>query len=93
MTKRKSWMLSILLCMCFMLQGCNTTAVTDDVVTTQETNTATQIEIDTSNEITYPVYSGEAYAVINNNIPFFTDDTITTQTYESYSDLDHLNRP
>lgn len=95
MTKRKAWMLNILLCICFILQGCNTiaTPATDEVVITQETNAVAQIEINASDEIVYPAYSGDAHVVINNNIPFFTDDELTAQTYESYSNLDHLNRP
>ncbi|MGN0299617.1 MAG: DNA/RNA non-specific endonuclease [Lachnospiraceae bacterium] len=39
-----------------------------------------------------PAYSGEAYIAINNNNPFFTQDEITTQSYEFYSDLDSLGR-
>jgi DNA-entry nuclease len=39
-----------------------------------------------------PEYSGQAYAVINNNIPFFNDEDKQTNTFESYSDLDSLGR-
>ena len=39
-----------------------------------------------------PAYSGEAYVEINGNIPFFTDEEITTKSYEFYSELDGLGR-
>ena len=39
-----------------------------------------------------PEFSGKAYAVINNNEPFFTEDEITAESYESYSPLDGLGR-
>ena len=39
-----------------------------------------------------PPYDGEPYTVINNDIPFFTADEITTDTFEYYSPLDELGR-
>lgn len=39
-----------------------------------------------------PEFSGTAYVVINDNIPFFTEDDYTTESYEYYSPLDELGR-
>lgn len=39
-----------------------------------------------------PEYSGEPYIVINNNEPNFNDSDMTTNSFESYSDLDSLGR-
>lgn len=39
-----------------------------------------------------PEYSDSAYAVINGNVPFFTESEITTTAYEYYSELDSLGR-
>ncbi len=39
-----------------------------------------------------PPYSGSTYVEVNNNVPFFTDDEMTTVSYESYSELDYLGR-
>lgn len=39
-----------------------------------------------------PAYSGQAYAVINDNIPFFNDEDKQSKTFERYSDLDSLGR-
>lgn len=39
-----------------------------------------------------PAFSGDPYVVINNNEPGFTDDELTTTSFETYSDLDSLGR-
>ena len=39
-----------------------------------------------------PAYSGKAYTIINNNIPSFSADELTTIGYEKYSPLDSLGR-
>ena len=41
---------------------------------------------------TVPVYSGEPYAGLNGNIPYFTDREKTEDVFEHYSDLDTLGR-
>ena len=39
-----------------------------------------------------PLYTSEPYTEINGNIPFFTDNEITDQSFETYSPLDALGR-
>lgn len=39
-----------------------------------------------------PEFSGQPYVVINNNVPFFTEDEIKTTSFEEYSKLDGLGR-
>ena len=39
-----------------------------------------------------PEYSGEEYVVINNNNPEFSEEDMTTDSYEEYSELDLYNR-
>jgi len=39
-----------------------------------------------------PAYRGEAFAVLNGNVPLFTEDDMTTESYEYYDDLDAWNR-
>ena len=41
---------------------------------------------------TIPDYSGEAYVAINGNEPDFEEKDLTTESYEFYSELDHLGR-
>ena len=49
-----------------------------------------QVPIDLLSQI--PEYSGEPFAVLNDNIPLFTEEDYTTRSYEYYEDLDALNR-
>lgn len=39
-----------------------------------------------------PEYSGSAYVYVNGNVPFFTEEEITTDSFEIYSPLDELGR-
>lgn len=39
-----------------------------------------------------PAFSEDAYVVLNSNVPFFTEEEYTTESYEYYSDLDDLGR-
>ena len=39
-----------------------------------------------------PEYSGQAYTPVNNNIPYFTDADMSSEPFESYSELDDLGR-
>lgn len=39
-----------------------------------------------------PEYTGEAYAVINNNVPFFDKSELTDRPFEMYSEFDGLGR-
>lgn len=39
-----------------------------------------------------PTYSGSPYVAINDNIPYFSDEDLTTQSFESYSEQDDLRR-
>lgn len=39
-----------------------------------------------------PEYTGEPYADVNDDIPFFTEDEITSEAFEYYGELDELGR-
>ena len=39
-----------------------------------------------------PVYSGKPYVELNNNIPYFTEEELSPNSYEYYSELDALGR-
>lgn len=94
-TKIKNIILALLLS-CTMLTGCSETDFTtinnyvNDITSTiSDSNRVTTS--DTSNT-DIPEYTGDAYVEINHNKPTFTNDEITTESYESYSDLDDLGR-
>lgn len=60
-------------------------------------STPTQPSIQKGNENTIllsdiPEYSREPYVILENNVPNFTDEDMTTDSYEFYSDLDALGR-
>lgn len=57
----------------------------EDAVTTQTTTETIDIE-------DIPEYTGDTYVVINDNIPEFLEEDMTTNSYESYSALDSLGR-
>lgn len=39
-----------------------------------------------------PEYSGEPYVTIHDNVPFFSEKELTTDAFETYSELDDLGR-
>lgn len=39
-----------------------------------------------------PVFSGTPYVVVNNNIPYFSDQELSATSFEDYSELDSLGR-
>jgi len=47
---------------------------------------------DTYNISNIPDYNGKSYITLNNNVPNFTEEDLKKDTFESYSDLDSLQR-
>ena len=39
-----------------------------------------------------PEFDGNAYVAVNDNVPYFTDEDMTTTAYETYASLDALGR-
>lgn len=88
--------ISILIAVLF-ISGCgqavNTTVITQQP--TQITSTTNRLKVNESQEIStkdIPSYSNSPYIEINNNVPFFSGDEETTESFETYSDLDSLGR-
>lgn len=65
---------------------------TEAVTTRSAETTAPQIPQGSFDLSAIPPYAGSAYVRINNNLPYFTEAELTTQSYERYSDLDSLGR-
>lgn len=59
---------------------------------TEETTETDFSEIKENELANIPPYFSKAYAVINNNVPFFNDSDLTTTSYEKYGSLDSLGR-
>lgn len=64
--------------MSLALSGCSSLITTSSQTTVQLNN--------------IPAFSGEAYITINDNVPFFTEDDLTSESFETYSELDNEGR-
>ena len=76
--KTKYALLSLLLTLCILLAGCFPFPAAKHTASFSLS--------------TVPAYSGSPYVAINDNVPYFSEDDYTTQSYESYSELDRLGR-
>lgn len=63
----------------------------DEIKVTSVTTSPEEVA-NKSNDYSVPVYAGKAYVEINNNIPFFEEEDMSTESYEYYSSLDSLGR-
>lgn len=70
-------LLSLLLAVCIFLVGCASPAPAESASFSLST---------------VPPYSGSPYAVIHDNVPYYSENDYTTQSYEYYSELDRLGR-
>lgn len=61
-----------------------------DLINSQES--IPQISESTFSVTDIEPYNGQPYTVVNNNTPYFSDNDLTLQSYEYYSDLDELGR-
>lgn len=57
-----------------------------------QTPASTEKPVNTVLTDNIPKYNGEAYITLNNNVPDFADDELTTDVFETYSSLDALGR-
>ena len=85
--------LSLSSCLSFSVPGQNGQNPPPVVTDPSETDPA---ETDPSSPdfilIDLPTYVGSAYVVLNNNVPVFSPEELTTEGYEFYSPLDALGR-
>lgn len=93
----------LLMCLLLLLSGCKSEVGQEnrDVDVADKTTTQSQSDIapqpagsdeDLLSQWEIPPYTSEPYTAINDNLPFFTDDEITDQSFEAYSPLDALGR-
>ena len=88
---------ALLLSFVLVLSGCsvsvqNLNSIPEQVIETTTSDTESEINIESVSLENIPEYSGTPYIEINNNIPYFTEKDLTTESYESYSELDSLGR-
>ena len=78
-----------------MLSACVQVEIVSPEAPENNTQTQTQTQNQTASVFSpdsIPEYSGDAYVAVNNNIPFFTKEDMTTSSFEEYSELDRLGR-
>lgn len=80
-----------------MVQAQDSTSQTDAIqMSSEEAASLAEAHIDTALEAfaseTIPEYSGNPYVELNGNVPYFTDEELSTTAFELYSELDSLGR-
>ena len=63
----------------------------NDRISTEYTKNATTIA-ETFDFAAVPAYDGKAYVAVNDNVPFFTEEELSSASYETYGELDPLGR-
>lgn len=78
--------LTLLLCfvLTFVIVGCNSDSI-DTVTPSSTPNETTTLD-------TLPEYSDSPFVAIEDNVPDFTEEEITDESFERYSPLDNLGR-
>lgn len=95
MRKLNMWLLGILSAVSLSVSACGQAPQQEPVaLVSTEAHVADQVSAGTSafNLAAVPAYSGQPYAVVNDNKPYFTDADLTAVSFETYSDLDSLGR-
>jgi len=80
--KKKSLLLVWVLLLSLILSGCG---IADFLNPKQTESPLVQLD-------SLPPYSSSPYVALNGNVPFFTEEEIRSQSFESYSELDALGR-
>lgn len=85
---------SLLLSLSLLFGGCGADESTDkNTRISNETSDKLSDTPSTSYDLeSIPEYSGEPYVTIHDNVPFFSEEELTTDAFETYSELDDLDR-
>ena len=67
-----------------------TVSENEEVISTEIVGTTEEMSADNSMEL--PQYAGHPSVEINDNLPDFTEEDHTTESFEAYSELDSLGR-
>lgn len=81
--------LAMVICLALTMQFASGCGTTESAQSTQEN--ATTIE-ETFDFAAVPAYDGKAYVTVNDNVPFFTEEELSSASYETYGELDPLGR-
>lgn len=81
--------LAMVICLALTMQFASGCGTTESAQSTQE-NVTTIVE--TFDFAAVPAYDGKAYVAVNDNVPFFTEEELSSASYETYGELDPLGR-
>lgn len=81
---------TLLLSFIIFLSGCNVWFTNDIDGQNGLFIGVTETRVDSIDDI--PDFADEPYVIVNDNVPYFTDDDLVTTSYERYSKLDNLQR-
>ena len=94
LTLKKSNILTRILALCLiftlLLTGCSLS--NDDSSVVEPAESTTSVAESLFNPAVIPDYNGQPWVYVNDNQPFFTEDEITSESFENYSELDELGR-
>ncbi len=76
-----------LLALCLSLNGCTYPSLSDESGDIVSLDSSLSFDISMVDE-----YEGVPYCIVNDNVPFFSEDEITNESFEHYSSLDSLGR-
>ncbi len=96
----KKMLMAVTMAAMLTLTACEGMTDPADVAAKSSEETATETEAQAASDQAQeyatvsdvPEYSGEPYVEVNNNQPDFTEEELTTVSYEEYSELDELGR-
>ena len=81
--------LAMVICLALTMQFASGCGTTESAQSTQENATTIAETFDFA---AVPAYDGKAYVAVNDNIPFFTEEELSSAFYETYGELDPLGR-
>ncbi len=82
---KKCQIIAVILVLCMCLSSCAGMSPNQSSSEYSASGSATNLD-------TVPEFTQEAYVVLNNNIPDFSERDLVAESYESYSPLDRLGR-
>ena len=95
MRKWNRWLFGLLSAVALSMSACGQAAKQEPIVSAS--TELHQVDLVSAGTLVFdlasvPAYSGQPYAIVNDNKPYFTDADLTAVSFETYSDLDSLGR-
>ena len=87
--KIKMRALAMVICLALTMQFASGCGTTESAQSTQKNATTIAETFDFA---AVPAYDGKAYVAVNDNVPFFTEEELSSASYETYGELDPLGR-